>query len=49
MWYRHENENELFYVLKGNFNMEYRNKTVISKQRSPLRNSYFIYVYCSFC
>jgi mannose-6-phosphate isomerase-like protein (cupin superfamily) len=27
-WHSHENEDELFYVVKGNFDMEYRNRTV---------------------
>ncbi len=28
-WHKHDNEDEMFYVLKGSFNMEYRDKTVI--------------------
>ena len=28
VWHKHDNEDELFYVLKGNFNMDYRDKTV---------------------
>ena len=28
VWHHHENEDELFYVVKGRFNMEYRDKTV---------------------
>lgn len=27
-WHHHENEDELFYVLKGSFRMEYRDKTI---------------------
>lgn len=27
VWHQHETEDELFYVVKGSFNMEYRNKT----------------------
>ena len=27
-WHKHDNEDELFYVVKGSFNMEYRDKTV---------------------
>ena len=27
-WHKHNNEDEMFYVLKGKFNMEYRDKTV---------------------
>lgn len=29
VWHKHENEDELFYVIKGQFKMEYRDKTVI--------------------
>ena len=28
VWHKHDNEDEMFYVLKGRFNMEYRDKTV---------------------
>lgn len=28
VWHKHDNEDELFYVVKGSFNMEYRDKTV---------------------
>lgn len=28
VWHKHDNEDELFYVLKGNFKMEYRDKTI---------------------
>ena len=28
VWHKHENEDEMFYVLKGNFKMEFRDKTV---------------------
>ena len=28
MWHSHKNEDELFYVIKGKLNMEYRDKTV---------------------
>ncbi|RTL57442.1 MAG: cupin domain-containing protein [Sphingobacteriales bacterium] len=27
-WHHHDNEDELFYVVKGSFDMEFRNKTV---------------------
>lgn len=27
-WHHHEHEDELFYVVKGSFNMEFRDKTV---------------------
>ena len=27
-WHQHEAEDELFYVLKGSFKMEYRDKTI---------------------
>lgn len=28
IWHKHENEDELFYVLEGSFNMEFREKTL---------------------
>jgi len=28
VWHKHDTEDEMFYVLKGKFNMEYRDKTV---------------------
>lgn len=28
VWHHHDNEDELFYVLKGSFDMEFRDKTV---------------------
>ena len=28
VWHKHDNEDEMFYVLKGKFNMEYRDRTV---------------------
>jgi len=28
VWHKHDEEDELFYVLKGNFKMEYRDKTI---------------------
>jgi len=28
VWHKHDTEDEMFYVLKGRFNMEYRDKTV---------------------
>ena len=29
VWHKHDAEDEMFYVLKGKFNMEYRNKVVV--------------------
>jgi mannose-6-phosphate isomerase-like protein (cupin superfamily) len=29
IWHKHDNEDELFYVLEGSFNMEFRDKTVV--------------------
>ena len=29
VWHKHDNEDEMFYVLKGSFNMEFRDKTVM--------------------
>lgn len=31
-WHHHENEDELFYVVKGSFDMEFGDKTVTIKQ-----------------
>lgn len=28
VWHKHDNEDEMFFVLKGKFNMEYRDKTI---------------------
>ncbi len=28
VWHKHDNEDELFYVVKGKFNMEYRDKVI---------------------
>jgi mannose-6-phosphate isomerase-like protein (cupin superfamily) len=28
VWHKHDNEDEMFYVLKGKFNLEFRDKTV---------------------
>ena len=28
VWHHHDNEDEMFYVVKGNFDMEFRDKTV---------------------
>ena len=28
VWHKHDDEDELFYVVKGSFNMEYRDKTI---------------------
>jgi mannose-6-phosphate isomerase-like protein (cupin superfamily) len=28
IWHHHDNEDELFYVVKGNFNMHFRDKTI---------------------
>lgn len=31
-WHSHENEDELFYVVKGSFEMQFRNKIVLVKE-----------------
>src|SRR3972149_4103405 len=36
VWHKHENEDELFYVLKGEFNMEFRDKTILLKENEFL-------------
>jgi mannose-6-phosphate isomerase-like protein (cupin superfamily) len=28
VWHKHDNEDEMFFVIKGQFNMEYRDRTV---------------------
>ncbi len=28
-WHKHDNEDEMFYVLKGNFKMELRDRTIV--------------------
>lgn len=28
VWHKHDHEDELFYVVKGSFNMEYRDRTI---------------------
>ncbi len=32
VWHKYENEDELFYVLEGEFKMEFRDKTVLLKE-----------------
>ena len=32
LWHKHDNEDEMFLVLKGQFKMEYRDKTVVIKE-----------------
>lgn len=29
IWHKHDNEDELFFVIKGSFNMEYRDRTIL--------------------
>ncbi len=36
VWHKHNNEDELFYVLKGQFKMEFRNKTIEVKENEFL-------------
>jgi len=28
IWHKHDNEDEMFFVIEGKFNMEFRNKTI---------------------
>ena len=35
-WHKHDNEDELFYVLRGNFKMEFRDKTIELKENEFL-------------
>src|SRR6187431_3312722 len=32
VWHKHDNEDEMFYVLKGEFNMELRDQTIVLKE-----------------
>jgi len=36
VWHKHDNEDELFYVLKGEFKMEFRDKTIELKENEFL-------------
>lgn len=36
VWHKHDHEDELFFVVKGNFIMEYRNRTVIVNENEFL-------------
>jgi len=36
VWHKHDNEDELFFVIKGSFKMEYRDKTVIVNENEFL-------------
>ncbi len=36
IWHKHENEDELFFVIKGSFRMEFRDRTVVVNQNEFL-------------
>jgi mannose-6-phosphate isomerase-like protein (cupin superfamily) len=36
VWHKHDHEDELFYVLKGSFKMEFRDKTVVINENEFL-------------
>lgn len=36
VWHKHEHEDELFFVIKGSFNMEYRDKTIVVNENEFL-------------
>ncbi len=36
VWHKHENEDELFFVIKGSFKMEYRDRTVVINENEFL-------------
>ena len=36
VWHQHENEDELFFVVKGSFKMEYRDRTVVVNEQEFL-------------
>ncbi len=35
-WHKHDNEDELFYVFKGSFRMEFRDKTIVVNENEFL-------------
>ncbi len=36
IWHKHDNEDEMFYVLKGEFTMEFRDKKILLKENEFL-------------
>lgn len=36
VWHKHDNEDELFFVVSGSFNMEYRDKTIVVQENEFL-------------
>jgi mannose-6-phosphate isomerase-like protein (cupin superfamily) len=36
VWHKHDHEDELFFVIKGNFKMEYRDRTVLVNENEFL-------------
>ena len=36
VWHKHEHEDELFFVIKGSFKMEYRDKTIVVNENEFL-------------
>lgn len=36
IWHKHDNEDELFYVLKGEFTMQFRDKNILIKENEFL-------------
>lgn len=36
VWHKHDNEDELFFVIKGSFKMEYRDRTVVVNENEFL-------------
>ncbi len=36
VWHKHEHEDELFFVVKGSFKMEYRDRTVVLNEKEFL-------------
>ncbi len=36
VWHKHDNEDELFFVIKGSFKMEYRDKTIVVNENEFL-------------
>ncbi|MEO7266068.1 MAG: cupin domain-containing protein [Ferruginibacter sp.] len=36
IWHKHDNEDEMFFVVKGQFKMEFRDKTIVLKENEFL-------------
>ena len=45
VWHKHDNEDELFYVVKGSFNMEYRDKTITVNENDFVMATFSSFIY----